>query len=64
MSYPTAQILEAVSLQMANGQGFTRTGNVDHFSGTVSVDGKAYRVTVAWPDGSEAHELSPEIEEA
>lgn len=65
MSKPTtAQILEAVSAKMAAGQGFARKETVDHFDSTVLVAGTSYRVKVAWPDGAEAHELAPEIEEA
>ena len=59
----TSQILEAVSEKMASGQGYTRNGKVDHFDSTVKINGVAYRVKVAWPDGAEAHELTPEIEE-
>lgn len=62
MSQPTAKILEAVSAKMASGQGFARKGAVDHFDSTVQVDGTTYAVKVAWPDGAEAHELTPEIE--
>jgi hypothetical protein len=60
----TSQILEAVSEKMASGQGFTRKDNVDHFESSVQVLGATYRVKVAWPDGAEAHEINPEIEEA
>lgn len=60
----TSQILEVVGEKMATGQGFTRKGKVDHFDSTVTIQGQTFRVKVAWPDGAEAHELSPEIEEA
>lgn len=61
--HTTSQILEAVGEKMASGQGFTRRGKADHFDSTVKINGVAYQVKVAWPDGAEAHELTPEIEE-
>lgn len=65
MAKPTTpQILEAVSAKMAAGKGFNRIGSVDHFDGTVKVNGITFSVKVAWPDGAEAHELAPEITEA
>ena len=62
--HTTFQILEAVSEKMSSGQGFIRKGKTDHFDSAVKVEGATYRVKVAWPDGAEAHELTPEIEEA
>lgn len=64
VKHTTSEILDAVGEKIANGHGFTRKGKTDYFDSTVEVEGVAYRVKVAWPDGAEAHELDPEIEEA
>ena len=62
MQNALTQILEAVGERMAQTTlETTRQGNTDYFDGRVTLDGRVYRVQVAWPDGAEVHELDPQI---
>ena len=64
MQYALTQILEAVGERMAQTTlETTRQGNTDYFDGRVTLDGRLYRVKVAWPDGAEVHELKPQLVE-
>ena len=62
MSHALTQILEAVGERMAQTTlETTRHGNTDYFDGPINLDGRIYRVVVAWPDGAEVHELDPQL---
>ena len=64
MQYALIQILEAVGKRMAQTTlETTRHGDTDYFDGVVTLDGRVYRVQVAWPDGAEVHELEPHLVE-
>ena len=62
MQYTLIRILEAVGERMAQTTlETTRQGNTDYFDGPINLDGRIYRVQVAWPDGAEVHELDPQL---
>ena len=62
MMHTPAQILEAVGKRMAQTTlETTRHGHTDYFDGQINLDGRIYRVKVAWPDGAEVHELDPQL---
>ena len=64
MMHTPAKILEAVGERMAQTTlETTRQGDTDYFDGRVTLDGRLYRVKVAWPDGAEVHELHPQLVE-
>ena len=64
MQYAMIRILEAVGARMAQTTlETTRQGGTDYFDGLINLDGRLYRVKVAWPDGAEVHELNPQIVE-
>ena len=64
MQYTLIRILEAVGERMAQTTlETTRRGNIDYFDGPITLDGRLYRVKVAWPDGAEVHELNPQLVE-
>ena len=64
MMHTPDRILEAVGERMAQTTlETTRQGDTDYFDGLINLDGRLYRVKVAWPDGAEVHELKPQIVE-
>jgi hypothetical protein len=57
-----AQIVAVVGMLIADGHSkYLPRIKADDFSGRIVIQGKAYRVKLRWPDGSEVHEVSPEI---
>jgi hypothetical protein len=59
------EIIKAVGAKIAAGHGVYRPKlKADDFKGTVIINGYAYKVSLRWPNGAEAHEITAQIKTA
>jgi len=59
------EIIKAVGAKIADGHGVYRPKlKADDFKGIIIISGYAYKVSLRWPDGAEAHEINAEIKTA